>query len=280
MSKKKVRILEEGTVRSFMRLANLQPLAGRFLAESADEDADDVGGDSDKEELEEVREGTPEDRTRDGVVGDTSFMREGEAVEEGKESEGRPTSAKPKVAGVTKPTKVDSSHPDHKLKPLAQTSAHTGTGPEVKAHNSAPNKKNNSQFELVSEGEEEMGGDMGAVGMGGVEPDMGGAPEELESPDAGGGSVKDAIKKMLDAISAVATEYGVDMAVDSDGGEGEVEPELDADVPPDLGAEAPVDSELPPEEDEIAEQHLEEMIKHLTKRVAARLVKENNKKKS
>lgn len=83
-------------------------------------------------------------------------------------------------------------------------------------------------------------------------------------------SVKDAIQKILGAVSQIAQEYGVEMDVQS--GEEET-PEA-----PEGGEE--MSPEVPGAEDEkLMEAKLEKMVDELTKRVAARLVKESKKKR-
>lgn len=237
MSKKK--LLEESTIRSFMKLANLQPLTNKFLKESEQ---------LEEEELEESsHEGTMEEEKL-----------EEEAVEEGDVTE------EAKTLTPQKPGKMDAAKhaaPDAKMKPLKAGTHHSDKPDsiETKDHSNAP-KKNNSQHEVVSENvEEEMKME---------------ADEEMTGSDAAGESqehqetVKDAIQKILGAVSQIAQEYGVEMDVQS--GEEEMEPEA---APADMAPEAPE-----AEDEKMMEAKLEEMVEKLTKRVAARLVKESKKK--
>jgi hypothetical protein len=232
MSKKK--LLEESTIRSFMKLANLQPLTNKFLKESEHEEEKD-----EKEDEKALEEEVEED---------------GEVTEEAK------------TLTPQKPGKMDAAKhaaPDAKMKPLKAGTHHSDKPDSIEAkdHSNAP-KKNNSQHEVVSENvEEEMKME---------------ADDEMTGSDAAGESeehqetVKDAIQKILGAVSQIAQEYGVEMDVQS--GEEEMEPE--AAPPADMAPEAPA-----AEDEKMMEAKLEEMVEKLTKRVAARLVKESKKKR-
>lgn len=236
MSKKK--LLEESTIRSFMKLANLQPLTNKFLKESEHEE--EKGEKEDEEEKEEE------------LKEEMSEKEEGDVKEEAK------------TLTPQKPGKMDAAKhaaPDAKMKPLKAGTHHSDKPDsiETKDHSNAP-KKNNSQHEVVSENvEEEMKME---------------ADEEMTGSDAAGESqehqetVKDAIQKILGAVSQIAQEYGVEMDVQS--GEEEMEPEA---APADMAPEAPE-----AEDEKMMEAKLEEMVEKLTKRVAARLVKESKKK--
>jgi hypothetical protein len=315
MSKKK--LLEESTIRSFMKLANLQPLSEKFISETwkegageeeekEEEELDEAKKEEEEEDEGMVKEGDGQvphdaknrrDDERDAHADVTSeqLEQEGEVTEEGKESEGRPASPKQKVKGVEKPGKMDAAKnalPDAKLKPMKQTSNHSVKSGNVKVGDetgpkSNVTKKNNSQFEMMTENLEEVE----------LEEDMEevtaeAAPEgEMTPSDEAGESeehqatVKDALKKMLDAMQQIAGEYGVDMSVSSDEETaGEEAPEM-------AGAEEEDEAmmEVSHKEDEammevsqepkMDEEKLEEMLDKLTKRVAARLVKESSKKK-
>lgn len=239
MSKKK--LLEESTIRSFMKLANLQPLTNKFLKESEHEE--EKGEKEDEEEKEEEKE---------------EELKEEMSEEEGDVKE------EAKTLTPQKPGKMDAAKhaaPDAKMKPLKAGTHHSDKPDsiETKDHSNAP-KKNNSQHEVVSENvEEEMKME---------------AEEEMTGSDAAGESqehqetVKDAIQKILGAVSQIAQEYGVEMDVQS--GEEEMEPEA---APADMAPEAPE-----AEDEKMMEAKLEEMVEKLTKRVAARLVKESKKK--
>ena len=231
MSKKK--LLEESTVRSFMKLANLAPLSDRFIKEewqkkeeSLNEESDeeegqkhDDKGDKKEEDDELDEQRYVSDRDDDPSAKDRleeEELEEGEVTEEGKESEGRASSPRPKVKGVQKPGKMAAAKNapgDAKMKPMKQTHVHSDKPDSIehKQKSNAP-KKNNSQFEIVSESLEEE--------MEEVE-DM--PPESGETPSDAAGeteehqdTVKDALKKMLGAMQQIASEYGVDMNVSSD----------------------------------------------------------------
>jgi hypothetical protein len=234
MSKKK--LLEESTIRSFMKLANLQPLTNKFLKESEHLEEEEHEEEDKKEELEE------------------------EVVEENGE-----VTEEAKTPAPQKPGKMDAAKhaaPDAKMKPLKAGTHHSDKPDsiETKGHSNAP-KKNNSEFEVVSENLEEMEME---------------ADDEMTGSDAAGEgeehqeTVKDAIQKILGAVSQIAQEYGVEMDVQSD--EEEMEPE--AAPPADMAPEAPE-----AEDEKMMEAKLEEMVEKLTKRVAARLVKESKKKR-
>jgi hypothetical protein len=239
MSKKK--LLEESTIRSFMKLANLQPLTNKFLKEN--------------DQLEESsHEGEEEDEEGEGK----GKKLEEETVEEGDVKE------EAKTLTPQKPGKMDAAKhaaPDAKLKPLKAGTHHSDKPDsiETKDHSNAP-KKNNSQHEVVSENLEEMEME---------------ADDEMTGSDAAGESeehqesVKDAIQKILGAVSQIAQEYGVEMDVQS--GEEEMEPEA---PPADMAPEAPE-----AEDEKMMEEKLDQMVEKLTKRVAARLVKESKKKR-
>lgn len=229
MSKKK--LLEESTIRSFMKLANLQPLTNKFLKESEHEEEKDEKEDELKEQMSEE---------------------EGEVTEEAK------------TLSPQKPGKMDAAKhaaPDAKMKPLKAGTHHSDKPDsiETKDHSNAP-KKDNSQHDVVSENLEEMEME---------------ADDEMAGSDAAGESqehqesVKDAIQKILGAVSQIAQEYGVEMDVQS--GEEDMEPEV---PPADMGPEAPE-----AEDEKMMEQNLDKMVEKLTKRVAARLVKESKKKR-
>lgn len=308
MSKKK--LLEESTVRSFMKLANLQPLSEKFISETwkegageeeekEEEELDEAKKEEEEEDEGMVKEGDGQvphdaknrrDDERDAHADVTSeqLEQEGEVTEEGKESEGRPASPKQKVKGVEKPGKMDAAKnalPDAKLKPMKQTSNHSVKSGNVKVGDetgpkSNVTKKNNSQFEMMTENLEEVE----------LEEDMEevtaeAAPEgEMTPSDEAGESeehqatVKDALKKMLDAMQQIAGEYGVDMSVSSD------EEAAGAEETPEMAGaeeedEAMMEVSHKEEEAKMDEEKLEEMLDKLTKRVAARLVKESSKKK-
>jgi hypothetical protein len=236
MSKKK--LLEESTIRSFMKLANLQPLTNKFLKESEHEE----------EKHEDEKEEMSEEELKEEMSEEDAKVKE-----------------EAKTLTPQKPGKMDAAKhaaPDAKLKPL-KTGTHHSDKPdsiETKDHSNAP-KKNNSTFEVVSENLEEEEVKMEADDMTGS--DAAGEGEEHQE------TVKDAIQKILGAVSQIAQEYGVEMDVQS--GEEEMEPEA---PPADMAPEAP-----PAADDKMMEEKLDQMVEELTKRVAARLVKESKKKR-
>jgi hypothetical protein len=285
MSKKK--LLEESTIRSFMKLANLQPLTDKFLKEAEEPEE---AKDEEEEEEDEEKEGEEEEVVKE--AGETRAVtmpaerdppkdrlteedEEDEAkMEEGKESEGRPASKKeaPKGASLAgkAPAKMDAAKNaagDAKLKPLKAGTHHSDKPDsiETKGHSNAP-KKNNSQFEVVSESlEEEMQeADMEAPEAG---AEMGSAGESGEHQD----KMKELIRGMLNTLKDMGAEYGMSMEISDEGAAGGEEmapPEGEAPPPPEAGAE----------DEAMMEEKLDEMVEKLTKRVAARLVKEAKKK--
>ena len=188
-------------------------------------------------------------------------------MEEGKESEGRPASPKQKVKGVAKPGKMDAAKNaagDAKLKPAQKTSHHSDKPDsiETKGHSNAP-KKNNSTFEVVSESLEE---EMDEVDAEGTPSDAAGEGDDHQ------GKMKELIRGMLNSLKDMGAEYGMSMEISDEGGaDAEEAPPADAEMAPPAGEG---------EEDEaMMQEKLDEMVEKLTKRVAARLVKESKKKR-
>lgn len=242
MSKKK--LLEESTIRSFMKLANLQPLTNKFLKEN-----EEVVAEEKHEEEDEKDEKEDEEELKEEMNEEDAKVKE-----------------EAKTLTPQKPGKMDAAKhaaPDAKLKPLKAGTHHSDKPDsiETKDHSNAP-KKNNSTFEVVSENleEEEMAMEAGDEMTG---SDAAGESEEHQE------TVKDAIQKILGAVSQIAQEYGVEMDVQS--GEEEMEPEA---PPADMAPEAPEAAD-----DKMMEAKLDQMVEELTKRVAARLVKESKKKR-
>ena len=264
MSKKK--LLEESTIRSFMKLANLQPLTARFLKEAEEAEGDE------SQQLEEEEEEEEED-ARESLE-EVSLEEEGELQEEGKESDGRPSSPKQKVKGVSKPTKMQgvsaSAQKSHKLSP-AKTgdSRHTSSTDTIDtSHHSVARKKNNSQFtvqESMDEAGEEMEAPEGAEGMEAPE----GAGGEAEGGDHQE-KMKGLIRDMLTNLQEMGGEYGMQMEISDDGGsEGE-----GGEEPP------PEDEEAgPPETPQQMQEKMNRMLDRLTTRVSSRLVKESKKRR-
>ena len=102
------------------------------------------------------------------------------------------------------------------------------------------------------------------------------AGEEPEHQD----KVKDVIRSILGQLQTLAGEYGIDMEVADEGDmqdSGEAGEEL-----PGEGEEAGEAAEMESPEEELAEadvEGLQESLNVLTRRVAARLLKESAKKK-
>ena len=284
MSKK--RLLEESTIRSFMKLANLQPLSTRFLKESDESDESGEEGEKDEDSVEESYD-LEEGESLDEVVAE-----EGEMKEEGMETEGRPSPKKAESAGKGLTGKATlgisgakTVKSPGKLKPLAQTSKHSTTSGNIKPSQEVGpkanfSKKNNATVAMVTENLEEMemedepgmamGDEMGAE----TPSDMAG--EEPEHQD----KVKDVIRSILSQLQTLAGEYGIDMEVADDGDSqdsGEEGEEL-----PGEGEEAGEAAEMESPEEEQSEEDkegLQESLNVLTRRVAARLLKESAKKK-
>jgi hypothetical protein len=275
MSKK--RLLEESTIRSFMKLANLQPLSGKFLKEELEDEEGGEESDEDEEEGESL----------DEVVAE-----EGEMKEEGMESEGRPAPKKAESAGKGLTGKATlgisgakTVKSPGKLKPLAQTSKHSTKSGNIKPSQETGAKSNGGdrvggksrgEFEMMEnlelqeiEMEDEAGMEVGDE-MGSDTPsDMAGETPEHQD------KVKDVIRSILGQLQTLAGEYGIDMEVADEGDlqdSGEAGEEL-----PGEGEEAGEAAEMEsPEEDE---ESLQESLNVLTRRVAARLLKESAKKK-
>ena len=269
MSKK---LLEESTIRSFMKLANLQPLTDKFIKESwkqeeaKSHDEDDKEDDDDKKVHEELEEEVVEE---EGGHLEEEVVEEGDDLEEGKESEGRPASPKQKVKGVAKPGKMDAAKNaagDAKLKPMKQTHVHSDK-PDTIEHNKKSNapKKNNAQFDIVSESlEEEMEDEAAESPEMAAGDDMGSAGETGDHKE----KMKALIRDMLGKLGEMGAEYGLNMEVSDEGGaEGGEQAAPETEAPPEGGGE------------EEMQQKLDEMVEKLTKRVAARLVKETKKKR-
>ena len=161
---------------------------------------------------------------------------------------------------------------DAKMKPLKAGTHHSDKPDsiETKTKSNAP-KKNNSQFEVVSESlEEEMhDGAMEEADMEAPEAgaEMGSAGESGEHQD----KMKELIRGMLNTLKDMGAEYGMSMEISDEGAAGGEEmapPEGEAPPPPEAGKE----------DEAMMEEKLDEMVEKLTKRVAARLVKEAKKK--
>ena len=263
MSKKK--LLEESTIRSFMKLANLQPLTAKFLKEA--EESKQL----EEEELQE--EGADEEGADD----------EGEVTSEGKESEGRPASKSQPAKGTSLAGKTPGKMPaaknaagDAKLKPLKAGTHHSGKPDSIQFtdKSNAPNK-NNSTFDVVAESLQEMEDEEAqAPDMGAEAPEAPEADSEMDSAGEGDehqGKMKDLIRGMLNSLKDMGAEYGMSMEISDEGGEPEA-PEADAEMGPPEGEE-------PQGQEAMMELKLDEIVEKLTRRVASRLVKESKKKR-
>lgn len=251
MSKK---LLEESTIRSFMKLANLQPLTDKFLRESDDH---------------ALEEDSLEEETLEEEVLDE------DGLEEGKESEGRPASPKPKVKGVEKAGKMHAAKNapgNASLKTMKQTHVHSDK-PDSIEHTKKSNapSKDNSTFEIVSEALEEA--DMEDEAGPPESPEGG---EEMGSAGEGGDhqeKMKGLIRSILDNLKDMGSEYGMSMEISDEGGGGE-SPEGGEEMGP------PESPEAGGAEDEaMMQEKLDEMVEKLTKRVASRLIKESKKRR-
>jgi len=280
MSKKK--LLEESTIRSFMKLANLQPLTAKFLkeaeeAEEKEEDESEEGEaeeDEDKEEVNELR--YTADREGDPNAADR-------LKEEGKESEGRPASKSQPAKGTSlagkAPGKMDAAKNaagDAKLKPLKAGTHHSGK-PDSIQHTDKSNapKKNNSTFEVVAESLQEMEDqEVESPDMGGEAPEAGAEMGSAGEGDEHQGKMKELIRGMLNSLKDMGAEYGMSMEISDEGGEPEAPeaPEADAEM-------APPESAGEVQDQSMMEEKLDEIVEKLTRRVASRLVKETKKKR-
>lgn len=277
MSKKK--LLEESTIRSFMKLANLQPLTAKFLkeaeeAEEKEEDESEEGEaeeDEDKEEVNELR--YTADREGDPNAADR-------LKEEGKESEGRPASKSQPAKGTSlagkAPGKMDAAKNaagDAKLKPLKAGTHHSGKPDSIQYtdKSNAP-KKNNSTFEVVAESLQEMEDqEVESPDMGGEAPEAGAEMGSAGEGDEHQGKMKELIRGMLNSLKDMGAEYGMSMEISDEGGEPEA-PEADAEMAPPESADEVQDQNM-------MEEKLDEIVEKLTRRVASRLVKETKKKR-
>jgi hypothetical protein len=246
MSKK---LLEESTIRSFMKLANLQPLSQKFITEMYKEEEEEEEEEPVEEEaLEEAREG-----------GDKT-----------------PSSPRPSVKGAAKPGKMPAAKNatgDAKYTAAKHTANHHVKSGNVKSsdeqdgHSNASDRKSSrGEFEVVMESLEEEND---------MEEKM--YEEEMDAPegaDTGGGAesgphkdkMKGLVRSMLDNLKQMGEEYGMTMEISDEGGAPEA-PEGGEEMAPPEGGEG------------MMQEKLDEMVEKLTKRVAARLVKESKKRR-
>jgi hypothetical protein len=107
--------------------------------------------------------------------------------------------------------------------------------------------------------------------------------EEMDAPegeDTAGGAesgphkdkMKGIIRSMSDNLKQMGEEYGMTMEISDEGGAPEA-PEGGEEMAPPEGAGPPDD------EEGMMQEKLDEMVEKLTKRVAARLVKESKKRR-
>ena len=264
MSKKK--LLEESTIRSFMKLANLQPLTAKFLKEAEEKEDEEEDESEEKDELKEAEE-----------------VEEGDAVAEGKESEGRPASKSQPAKGTSlagkAPGKMDAAKNaagDAKLKPLKAGTHHSDKPDSIQYtdKSNAP-KKNNSTFEVVAESLQEMEDqEMESPDMGGEAPEAGAEMGSAGEGDEHQGKMKELIRGMLDMLKNMGEQYGMSMEISDQDGEPESPeaPEADAEM-------GPPEAEEPQDQEAMMEEKLDEIVEKLTRRVASRLVKETKKKR-
>lgn len=277
MSKK---LLEESTIRSFMKLANLEPLSQKFISENYgmkeeehdEEDEDSDGDDAEtRQALEELNKALEEEEGLEEEVLDEDMAEgdEGDGMSEAREGGDKtPSSPRPKVKGVTKATKMKGGHADHKMT-AAKTggSHHTSNTDTISTKNhSKPRTKNNSQFDIVAESLEEQDeappeGEDPAAGAEGTPSDTAGEGGDHQ------GKMKDLIRQMLGNLKDMGAEYGMTMEVSDEGAGGE-------EAAPPEGEEAPPEGEEPP-----MQENLNKVVDRLTQRVAARLVKESKKRR-
>ena len=284
MSKKK--LLEESTIRSFMKLANLQPLTAKFLKEAEEKEDEE-----DESEEDESEEGEAEEDEEGKEVNELRYTadREGDPnaadrlKEEGKESEGRPASKSQPAKGTSLAGKTPGKMPaaknaagDAKLKALKAGTHHSGKPDSIQFtdKSNAP-KKNNSTFEVVAESLQEMEDEeVQAPDMGAEAPEAPEADGEMGSAGEGGehqDKMKDLIRGMLNSLKDMGAEYGMSMEISDEGGA----PEGDEEMAPPEDMEAPAVAE----DESMMEEKLDEIVEKLTRRVASRLVKESKKKR-
>lgn len=294
MSKK---LLEESTIRSFMKLANLQPLTAKFLSESADEDKDDK--DDVKEEVQEEGEALEEVELEEeeGDALEEVVAEEGEVKEEAKDAaehsapKTSPKDSAAKGKSLTgKPSTTfkgaESVKSPGKIKPAKETSKHSvSSGPVKVSHETGPKSsgskdrvggKSRGEFEIKENVELEEQ-ELETEGSETWSEEMTASDEAGETGDHQE-KVKGVIQGILSQLQTLAGDYGIEMAVDSEEEGGEEGEELPGE--PEEAGEA---GEMESPEEETAEEpegeKLQEALNVLTKRVAARLVKESKKKR-
>lgn len=212
MSKK---LLEEGAVRSFMKLANLEPLAEEFVKEKYEELEED------KEKMDEAEDETlAEDNYdksgpgphREGAGKDGEHH--GISQNQGKEPPSSPD-GKLEIPGT-------SYAGDHKMKDTSVTKKSIEGGKPL--------------AENLDDMDDMPGDDMPGDDMGGEMDDM--PSPEPEGDDMMGGDNEALLKKV---VNAVADALGVDVAIDGDDGEMDLDEPADDDMAPEpeMGGEEP-----------------------------------------
>jgi hypothetical protein len=270
MSKKKM--LTEGTVRSFMKLAKLDNLSSDFLQENYADSVEEAKVEE-SEELEEEdtleegeSAGSNVDSNRKGTKQNNHSGESGIASNQGKEPKSTPDGT------------VDHSHPDHKLKNTAASKKSIDSG--------------TSLAEGLYEMEDELGGEE-EMGVGGPPPM--GEPDGDEMPPAPGGGGED-LEGLVRAIAdAISQHTGVDVSVAGgdpmgapDGEEGMPpvgdEPEMGGALPAEMGAGPDAEGEemMGDEEEEddfsqMQESDRDAMVESIAKRVAKRLAEGSRK---
>ena len=132
------------------------------------------------------------------------------------------------------------------------------------------------EIDAEMELEEPMGDEMG-----GEEPAQL-SPEQAEA-------IEDAVAAVVDTLADKLGPLGVQISSEQDGEEEIGEPEMDLGMDMDLGMEDPApegaeaeeggEPELPAEEEEFGMMNEESIVNEVTRRVAARLTKENHREK-
>ena len=256
MSKK---LLEESTVRSFMKLANLQPLTNNFMKESWGKQ-----GSLEEGELEE------EESLEEEIVEE-----EGEVQEESRLASKKQA---PKSKSLTPQATQGVDGAKTVKSPGAFKALKTSDSNNVKkvslTHMSKTPVKNNTVFDKIHESLDEM--EMGeedpqSPDMGGEVPEVGG---EMGSAGESGDhqqKMKDLIRGMLDTLKNMGEEYGMSMEISDEGGSPES---------PEAGAEmGPPEGEEPQGQEAMMQEKLDEIVEKLTRRVTSRLTKQAKKKR-
>ena len=206
---KKGKLLEEGQVRQFMKLANLTLSEERLQEMGLDDEevmSEEESLEEDGEQLEES-EGVGPNREGAGKDG----VQQGIARNQGKEAKSTPDG------------KVDHSHPDHKMKDQKVTKKDIESGTPLVEGDLGGFPEEEDELEDEGPGDE-MGGEMGGEELPTTEPDMGepldGPPGDMGAP-AGGG---DLATQLLTAIAqAVAEVTGMEIEVNDSAAGGEME---------------------------------------------------------